>query len=372
MLKLVVTEEKTTPLCLSFSLIEWVNFINFLSNSMLCLTMDTIIKYLQNPMKIGVYNYKSIIDFSGISDYLQKLIAEYKESFTKAEGKKKYPRRVFETRLSELGEAIQQLKEERPKSAAFFDSLCRTYREFARLDEFPKELGDLFFREREIKMSSGRVIKAKFRTPKPPVIFDSHLIPASNDILSIEKEQISKGKWLFDVVTVKKAGLTAFKKYFLCIPVIKEGMTVLKEKRQFSTRYTFRPYALATELWLKDSSSITVPSDLKSFLHGGIRYFSSGEWRTSIVLSAIAVESVLADLYEEKYKEAAPDVPLGDLFHQVKQKIDFPPEIVKAIEMTNKARIAAVHRSRFPVSDRESINALFGATNFTLWYSSQF
>jgi len=102
-------------------------------------------------------------------------------------------------------------------------------------------------------------------------------------------------------------------------------------------------------------------------MHACIRCILSEEWRTSIVLSAISIESVLADLYEENYKVPAPDTPLGDLFTRIQTKISFPSEIIRAVEMTNNARIAAVHRSHFPVSDREAINALFGATNFILW-----
>lgn len=141
-----------------------------------------------------------------------------------------------------------------------------------------------------------------------------------------------------------------------------------KEKQHFSLRYVYRPYAFAVQLWLESETSATVPQDLKSFLNGAIRYIFSAEWRTSIVLSAIGIESVLADLYEENFKEPAPDTPLGDLFTRVKTKISFPSEIVKAVDMTNSARIAAVHRSHFPVSDREAINALFGATNFIMWH----
>jgi hypothetical protein len=115
-----------------------------------------------------------------------------------------------------------------------------------------------------------------------------------------------------------------------------------------------------------------VPKDLRDFLKGSIRYHSEEEWRTAIVLSAIAVESVLADLYEEHFKEYAPNVPLGDLYYKVKDKIKFPTHIGGAIEMVNEARISAVHRSRFPVSDREAINALYGATTFIMWYSSDF
>lgn len=324
-------------------------------------------------MEIGVYNHKSIVEFSGVSDYLEGLIDQYKKSYEKSKEKREYPRRIFENKLSKLGEVLEQLKEESPRYPPFFETLMRTFGEFAILDEFPEDLRDLFYKEREFRLHSGRVVKRRVRTyRRPPAIFESQIIPRINDVIAIDKDYIDEGKWLFDVVTIKKDGLSVFKKYFQCIPVIKKGMKVLKEKRQFSTRYAFRPYPLATRLWLQESASIAVPSDLKSFLHGAIRYIFSGEWRTSIVLSAITVESVLADLYEEKNKVPAPDIPLGDLFHEVKKKIDFPPDIVKAIETTNKARIAAVHRSRFPVSDRESINALYGATNFTLWYSSQF
>ena len=50
-------------------------------------------------------------------------------------------------------------------------------------------------------------------------------------------------------------------------------------------------------------------------------------------------ESVLADLYEEEFKRPAPDVPLGDLFGQVKDKIDFPVEVASAIDTANKAEL---------------------------------
>ena len=115
-----------------------------------------------------------------------------------------------------------------------------------------------------------------------------------------------------------------------------------------------------------------ITEDLRDFLKGSMRYHSDEEWRTSIVLSAIAVESVLADLYEEEHKTYAPNVPLGNLYDKVKGKVKFPPEVMKAIEMVNEARISAVHRSRFPVSDREATNALYGSTTFIMWYSSNY
>jgi hypothetical protein len=203
--------------------------------------------------------------------------------------------------------------------------------------------------------------------PTKADVFESRVVSGLHDVIVVEKKPIEGGKWLFDVITIKQEGLAHFKKKLQSIPPIAEKMVIKKEKQHFSMRYVFRPYPWAVQLFLDSDAGITIPRDLKSFLSGAIRYVFSAEWRTSIVLSAIAVESVLADLYEEENKESAPDTPLGDLFNQVKTKVDFPADVARAVEMANNARIAAVHRSHFPVSDREANNALFGATTFLLW-----
>lgn len=331
--------------------------------------METIINYLQNPMKIGVYNHKSIVDFSNVMDYLKGTIEEYKEKVK--EKKRRLPKQIIESRISRLSESLENLEGQDWGDEKFFSNLISTLLPFAcYIEKFREDMANLFYLRPEIKFKNGRVIPPSPRRAKP--IFDSRIFPEVKDVVSVEKERINEKQWLFDVVTIKKNGLSVFKKSLKSIPTIKEQMKILKERQHFSQRYVFRPYPLAVQLWLKDEASVTVPQDLKRFLEGAIQYFFSSEWRMSIVLSAIAVESILADLYEEKNKKSAPDTPLGDLFRQVKEKIDFPSEIIRAIQITNDARISAVHRSRFPVSDREAINALFGAVNFALWYSSQF
>ena len=201
-----------------------------------------------------------------------------------------------------------------------------------------------------------------------PAVFGSREIPQAKDVVFVERKHIGDARWYFSATTIKQSGLSEFKRCLESIPPIKEGMEVLKEGRQFSSRYTFRPYALTAKLWVEDEKSLAIPPDLRSFILGAINYLLSGEWRTSIVLSAIAVESVLADVYEGKYRRFAPDTPLGDLFIQVKNKARFPDNLVSAIESANNARIAAVHRSRLPVSEREAINALFGAVNIARWH----
>jgi len=202
---------------------------------------------------------------------------------------------------------------------------------------------------------------------------NSRLFTEIADVAFIDKTRTKKrGELLLDITTIKKEGISRLAEFIKSIPHIGRTLRKVKERRTFSSRYIFRPYALAVQLWLGHETAAMVPEDLRDFLKGAIRYYDSEEWRTSIVLSAITVESILADLYEEMHREYAPNVPLGDLYHQVKDKAKFPQDITRAIEMVNKSRIAAVHRSRFPVSDRDSLNALHGATAFTMWYSSNF
>lgn len=322
-------------------------------------------------MKVGVYNHKCVVDFSDVEKYLNGLIKKYKASYERNK-RKPYPKKIYERKLSQLNEALNEFQETLPSYETFFKDLMKLFRTFSSLEKFPEEVGRLFWREYEVRIAPDKTIKRRRIMRRVPSIFGSRILPEVSDILSINRTHVGKGKWLFDVVTIKKDGLKVFQKHLHCIPPFKKELKSLKEKRQYSTRHTFRPYPLATKLWLRHEASVHVPPDLKSFLEGAIDYFFSGEWRTSIVLSAITVESILADLYEEKYKKPAPDTPLGELYRLVKEKIDFPSEIAGAIDMANKSRISAVHRSRFPVSDREATNALYGATNFTLWYASEF
>ena len=40
--------------------------------------LDTIIRYLRNPMKVGVYNEKLTVDLSGVHNYLEGLMKKQK------------------------------------------------------------------------------------------------------------------------------------------------------------------------------------------------------------------------------------------------------------------------------------------------------
>jgi len=321
-------------------------------------------------MEIGVYCSKWIIDFSSLIGYLEKLVEKHRKSQDKNIRGKGRRTTILQARLEDrlvsLKENLTELKDQSWHTEEVFDILMRSLREFARLDEAPKPMRDLFYEERESRLFAGRMRRARRRIPN---IFKSRIIREANDVLVIEKKHVSGMKWYFETISVVEDVTTSFKNRVQCILPPKQKIEPLRGAQQFSQRYVLRPYPWAVELWLRNEISLVVPPDLKSFLLGAIRYIFSSEWRTSIVLSAITVENILADLYEEKYKDPAPDLPLGNLFREVGKKIDFPPEIQKAIELVNQTRIAAVHRSRLVISNKEAIDALFGATNLTLWYS---
>lgn len=328
--------------------------------------MDYIIEYLKNPMKKGVFNCQVTLDPSKIEKLYEYLLEHVKSrqekaiirrAFKKTQGS--YAYFSFKEILKEFSNAVYSMLE---------------------MEKHPEAIKILY------ECQTEEVTEFGFEEPVP-VIFSPTVLSDFNDVLSIEvlkptddevEDILFKlneiDEVALDITSVKEEGATFFLKCLMAIPSIEGTVTVIKNPTEsHSSRYAFSPYALAARLWLEKKASKMIPKDLRDFLTNASKYYTSEEWRTSIVLSAIAAESLLADLYEEEYREPTPSkATLGELFELIKKKVDFPQNIAKAITMTNNARISAVHRSRFPVSDREAINALYGATNFTMWYFSRF
>lgn len=334
--------------------------------------MENLIKYLSNPLEYGVYHSQLIVDFKG----LEKLLREIAKIVSKK-------RKSDARELNKIADTIKE--EEYLNIDEIKEYLIKALAHYARTKECPKEIvayivgRNLQENDEENHIEFTRVLAHRIRRYsmvrrlRSFAIFESHTLSHINDVIIIQIEETSDDNVLhFEVTTTKEEGQLMFHDFIKNIPHIGKKVKKIRKRKTHSSRFAFRPYPLAVRLWLDHEKAITVPKDLRDFLRGSIRYQSDEEWRTSIVLSAIAVESVLADLYEEQYKKYAPNVPLGDLYHQVKGKMKFPPQIENAIEIVNEARISAVHRSRFPVSDREATNALYGSTTFIMWYSSKF
>lgn len=313
-------------------------------------------------MNVGIYRYLIVADFSKIIDYLKELQEKIKEDMEK--DAIKLPKRVIENRLNDMKSSIERLSKKKIAENGYFEELNDVFIPFfLTAKDIPDELKDVFSHE------VGRSPRT-MRFPNRKSIFDTEMLHDLKDVRIVEKKIIDKNKMILEVMTINEKAMIDFKNKISLIPQFNDNIKVIKDKQHFSSKHVYKPYAWVVRLWLEDFSTITVSEDLKSFLRGATRYIFSNEWRTSIVLSAISIESVMADIYEEKKKTPAPDIPLGGLMTLVQKEITFPPEVESAVNVANSARVAAVHRSRLPVSTREACNALFGATNFIMWYES--
>ena len=337
--------------------------------------MKDVVEYLSNPLQTGVHYGQFTIDFSEIEQLFRHVgeIAkkhkskEWRELIKTADALQERYLELHEIR-KHLGDALEcfiQFKE-CPREISQYVYGHET------LVGFRKAIEHVGLREEDL----GMMLLSRLKSRGIGIgtgIFEPHVFGDVNDVIVIGIEETTQKNtcWL-EATTIKKEGMLRFLKFMKCIPHIADAIKEIRNRKTHSSRYTFRPYPLAVRLWLDHEEAINVFEDLRDFLRGSIRYYSEEEWRTSIVLSAIAVESVLADLYEENYKKYAPNEPLGGLYQKVKEKINFPSNIAEAIEKVNESRISAVHRSRFPVSDREATSALHGATTFIMWYSSNF
>lgn len=313
-------------------------------------SLDYIIEYLRNPIKAGVYNCKVRIDLKPFDKLVDHVIKRCERSeITRVKGHLKLDP-VFSTMnlLNKLSFALNELREEGKwsrKVSDFLEECTSGKREKPPLSE------EIFGEEYPIEIIE-------------PLMLCDHLDVLSIDLISPAEEELKmclltdvddSDPLTLELTSAKDVGVNLFLQFLRAIPHIGKKVQIVEPiQHTFSSRYSFRPYPLAVRLWLQKDGQISVPRDLHDFIDKASVYHLSKEWRTSIVLSAISVESLLADLYEDSYQEPSPEkATLGELYDNVKKKIDFPSYIADSIVKTNSARISAVHRSlRLTVSER--------------------
>jgi hypothetical protein len=327
-------------------------------------------KYLRNPLKIGVYDCEVRIDlrsFDKLVDYVAKRCERSEITRVKGHLKVDTPFSIMSV-LNRLSFALSELAylEKSPRMlAGFYDECQSGSREEESLYE------EIFGSEHPIE-----IIEPLIFSDKQDVLAIDIISPSESDLkLALHGNVRDLDPLILELTSVDEKGVKLFLKFLKAIPYIGKKTQVVREPQQtFSSRYSFRPYALAVRLMLQEKEKVPIPKDLHDFIDKAAIYHLSKEWRTSIVLSAITVESLLADLYEESNQEPSPEkATLGELYENVKKKIIFPPNIADSIVKTNNARISAVHRSlRLAVSEREATSALFGAVNLSTWYLFEF
>lgn len=184
------------------------------------------------------------------------------------------------------------------------------------------------------------------------------------------------GKIIVDIVGLGKDGVNMYHHLLEQLPIIdKEMKIVFKNKKTHSARYVFEPILSISLIWLGEENTIAiVPKFFRDYIRTAVIYLSRNEWRTSIVLSAITVETLLAELFEEEFHEQAPNVPLGNLLNAINEKLkntsrkNLLGNIKDDIEVANAARIAAVHRGVQQVTQKEALDALKGAVKTLCWF----
>jgi HEPN domain-containing protein len=321
-------------------------------------------EYLLDPHKIGVYFCRFDIKIGDVIKLLEKAVG-----FDKAE--KREPETYNTLRFID-----HELNEDR------HPWLFRDFKEVLdHLDIYKPENPPLgpwklkkpfkeVLTEKELRWIS--VLQDDYRSmmtryPSPSSFLESYqaAVDAENAInLDV---QTAKDVLRLNLYSLKEQGIRDHAEFLKSISLIGKKIEVSKMFHKFSSRYCYRVYPSALVVWLCKVADNPIPTDILQYFIGAARYYEQKEWRVSIVLSAIAVETILAELYEELKHQPAPPDTLGSLFSQVSNLVKIPTEIKADVEEVNNNRILSVHRSSMNLEDKEARASLVGATRFTHW-----
>src|SRR5207249_8141522 len=122
-------------------------------------------------------------------------------------------------------------------------------------------------------------------------------------IAEIEHDDIA----IFDASSIGSDAIGRFTATLKETPDVGDAFKVVSTGKQFSSRIVFDLIPAATSAWTRLASTAErVPNFILSYVAAAYDYISKEEWRTSIVLSAIALESLIAEMYENEFKKIAP------------------------------------------------------------------
>lgn len=205
----------------------------------------------------------------------------------------------------------------------------------------------------------------------PNIFLEQNLaILDSEDAVNISAS-FSSDNFVINAFSIKETGCKIYEKFIKSIPIIGKEAYISYKGKRYSSRFCYEPYPAAVMLWTCCIVNESIPKEILEYFDGSIRYWERNEWRISVILSAIAVESLLAEIYEEYYHNIAPSDPLGALRDKVEKKHRLPTKTRKDIDLVNRSRISAVHRSSMRVGEREARYALMGAARFSHWAFSE-
>jgi len=327
--------------------------------------MAQLVEYLFNPMEKGVTYRKYEFDISDIIEAARSLnLDEWVEN---EENEKEFlelyhdDETFYENLVSIIIEYYSQNLD---------DNFCSFFN--IQKEKFMKKVQD---DAAKYGQEENEVI-SELLWDECDYLFDSELQKHYHDSIVFNEvgREISKSNKLkrIEAISVNTKIVTDFELMISKIPHIKDSFKILKNRVSHSSRFVFRPYHHALRDWLSTPLSSNIHNDLIELITNATDYHEQSEWRTSVILNSIVTELILADIYEEQYQKDAPDVPLGTLFHEVKTNQHMTPEIIEQISELNKIRISAVHRSKSPISERDSEIVMKNIYALVNWYSDCF
>ena len=319
-------------------------------------------EYLLNPHKIGVYCCSFDIKAKDVMKLLEEAV-----NFDRKEKREPETYNTLRFRdhrdegypwlIEDLKKVLDHLEIYRPEESPLGPWQLKK--------PFKEVLTEKELRYEPILQDSYRSMMTRY--PSPSRFLESYQAALDKKNAINLDFAIAKDVLRLNLYSLKEQGIDTHKEFLESISVIGKSVKASKVIQKFSSRYCYRTYPSALIVWVCEVADNPIPSDILQYFLGAVRYYEQREWRISIVLSAIAVETILAELYEEIKHQPAPPDTLGSLFSQVSKIIKLPVEIKADVEEVNSNRILSVHRSSMHLGDREARSSLVGATRFTYW-----
>jgi hypothetical protein len=320
-------------------------------------------EYLLNPHKVGIFNCNFEIQTDDIIRLLEEAV-----NFDKKDQREPETYNTLRFRRHEMDEGHPWLFNDLKEVLDHLDiykpdepplgpwQLKKPFNEVLTEEELRHEM---------ILQESHRSMFTAY--PSPRIFFGRYqAVVGIRNAISLDFDIKSKVLRL-NLYCLNEQGIDAYKEFLESIPIIGKNIKISKVIQKFSSRYCYKIYPSALIVWLCEVIDNPIPNDILQYFLGAVNYYAQREVRISIVLSAIAVETIMAELYEEIKHQPAPPGTLGQLFAQVKKLTQIPDEIKSDVDEVNNNRILSVHRSSAHLGDQEARFSLMGATRFAHW-----
>lgn len=171
---------------------------------------------------------------------------------------------------------------------------------------------------------------------------------------------------VFDITSLTSKPIAEFTSFLSSVPKFRGRTSFSAVEHRHAARYALEPYPAIAALWIDEMSTGIFPEDLTRMLSDSLQHLYAREWRTSVVLSSIAGEIVMVDMYEESYKRPAPEMPLGALRDKLTKSGKLETETNEACGQLIKTRNSTVHRGSAPPTIQEASHALRASVQLAL------